>query len=211
VRNGRDTFDTVHEGRGPDSMVVDDAQLDDTGDQQVRVSPTWVVLYLLLAFGAGVAVSYGLARDDTLWLVIGAGVFAPLVVIGAHAAAGLESSPRAAALGTVCALTLVAVVAVVVSTPWWGDDAASRGAAFVLAADDPSAHVYLRDRPEGKELTGGKHDPAPLVSRHEYQFSCGVELGDSTRWLRLEESKLWAPASVLRPVGKTAADQLPRC
>jgi hypothetical protein len=192
-------------------MAVDDAQLDDTGDEPARVSPTWVVLYVLLAFGAGVAVSYGLARDDTLWLVIGAGVFAPLVVVGAHAAAGLESSPRAAALATVCGLSLVAVVAVVVSTPWWGDDAANRGAGFVLTADDPTAHVYLRDRPEGKELTGAQRDPAPLVSRHEYRFTCGVELGDSTRWLRLEDSQLWAPATVLRPVGKTTADQLPRC
>jgi hypothetical protein len=195
---------------GPDATVAE-PRPDDVTEAPVRMSPVWIAVFTLLAFASGLAVSYGLARDDTLWLLVGAGVFAPLVVIGAHAAAGLESSPRAAAFLTVCGLSLVAVVAVVVSTPWWGDDAAAHGATFMLTAEDPSAHVYLRDRPEGKELTGGARDPAPLVSGRKYEFECDVELGDSTRWLRLEHADLWVPATVLRPVGATTAERLPGC
>jgi len=191
-------------------MAVTDPQIDDAGELPVRASPTWIVIFALLAFGSGVAVSYGLAHHDSLWLILGAGVFAPLVVIGAHAAAGLESSPRAAAFGTICGLTLLAVVAIVISTPWWDGDAKA-GTAFVLTADDPTAHVYLRDRPGGKELTGAKGDPAPLHAGQQYRFACAVELADSTRWVRLEDSELWAPATVLQPVGKTTVDRLPRC
>jgi hypothetical protein len=192
-------------------MTAGEVQQSDAAERPVRVSPTWILAYCVLAFGSGVAVSYGLAHDDVLWMLVGAGAFAPLVVIGAHVAAGLESSPRAAALGAVCGITTVAVVAIVISTPWWSVDDAPPGATFVLAADDPSAHVYLRDQPEGKELTGGKGDAAPLVAGHDYRFDCGTELGDSTRWLRFADSRLWVPATVLRPVGRTTAEQLARC
>jgi hypothetical protein len=175
-----------------------------------RVSPGWIVIFVGLAIGSGLAVSYGLARDDPLWLVLGAAVFAPLVVAAAHASAGLESSPRAAALGSVCGLTLVAVVAIVVSMPWWGETDRS-GGIFKLAADDPSAHVYVRDEPGGRELDGPKNAPAPLVSGRDYRFTCVVELGDSTRWLELEHLGYWVPATAVLPVGETTAAQLARC
>jgi hypothetical protein len=175
-----------------------------------RVSPAWIVIFAVLAVGSGVSVSYGLAKDDPLWLVLGAAVFAPLVVTAAHASARLESAPRTAALGSVCGLTLVAVVAIVVSTPWW-DETDRSGGTFRLAADDPTAHVYLHDEPGGSELNGTKGAPGPLVSGRAYQFSCVVELGDSTRWLELEHSGYWIPATAVLPVGKTTADQLHRC
>ena len=192
---------------GHETTMTAGAMPSDLPESRARVSPVWIVLYVLLAFASGVAASYGLEHDDTFWLVIAAGVFAPLIVVGAHAAARLESSPRAAATGVVCGLTIVAIVGLLVASAWWGDDAGGDGAGFALAATDPSAHVYWRNEPGGKELV----DQNPMVSRRTYQFECGVELGDSTRWLRLDGSHRWAPATVLLPTGETKATQLPRC
>ena len=81
---------------------------------------------------------------------------------------------------------------------------------FVVSSTDVSAHVYLRAKPGGPELTQGKRAPEPLVAGRAYTFSCAVELGDDTRWFRLADRDYWAPATPLRPQSTSAAD-LPGC
>ena len=170
-----------------------------------------VVLAVLLTVSAGVAVSYGLARDDTLWLLAGAVIFAPVVVASNHGAAGAVQENRRAAGAAACAgLAILFIVVIVVVEPLWGSTRGASGPALVIGASDPSAHVYLHGTPGGAELTR-KRDPAPLVANTAYRFSCQVKLSDGSRWLRLADADHWVPAAGLLTNTGRPAPGFPTC
>jgi hypothetical protein len=184
-------------------------------DEEDRVaasrSVVWVVAAVVVTVGAGLAVSYGLARHDQLWLFGGAVVFAPVLVASGHGAAGaLPDNRRSAGAMAVAGLGIVFIVTIVVSTSWWDDAQAAGGRSLFVASSDPSAHVYLRRAPGRKELTGPR-SPAPLRGGQAYAFACEVELADSSRWLRLVDSPYWAPASALRTAKGAQPAPLPSC
>jgi hypothetical protein len=172
----------------------------DDGDDRVTASRSvvWVVAAVVVTVGAGLAVSYGLAVDDQVWLFGGAVVFAPVLVASAHGAAGaLPDNRRSAGAMAIAGLCIVFIVTIVVSTPWWDEETAATGRSLFVASSDPSAHVYLRRAPGRQELTGPRA-PTPLQGGRAYAFTCEVELADSSRWLRLADSPYWAPASAMR-------------
>jgi hypothetical protein len=164
-------------------------------DQSPRKpSAVSVVLAVLGAVVAGVSVSYGLARHDHLWLLLGAFLFAPLLVVAAHvAAATTVSSPRAAGLAAMCVLLLIFVVTVVVVEPWWGARADASSTLYI-PSHDPRAAVYLHAKPGSGELD----TVAPLRGGHGYEFACAEDLGDGTRWFRLADGAYWVPDVALR-------------
>jgi len=179
-----------------------------TADFGFRPTPVVVVIALVLAVAAGVAAGYGLVRDSKPWLIAAAVVLAPLLVVAAHSAARVESAPRAGALAAVAVLAITFVIVVVLTSSWW--DTGERGALpYGLAADTPSARIYLRAKPGGPELTG-RRAPTPLVGGHTYSFACSVTLGDHTQWLRVSDSRFWAPAVGLRPQ-HPGEGELPAC
>jgi hypothetical protein len=173
-----------------------------------HVSVLSVLAVVTLTIAAGVAAGYGFNRHSAPWLVASAALVAPILVVGAHAGARVESAPRAAALAVTAVLLFLFIVSIVVSEQLWDSaTATSDSPAYRLAADTPDAHVYLRAKPGGPELTG-RNAPAPLSGGHDYYFSCSVTLGDSTQWLRSRDSGFWAPAIAFR---STSADGLPEC
>ena len=194
-----------------DVESVDDAEREAETLSGERVPVSWiaVVLILVVTVGAALAVSFGLARERDLWLVFGAVAFAPVLVVAMHSATRFESSPRAAALAAGALLVIVFIIGIVASHPWWTESSGHEGE-YALSSTDDSAHVYLHAKPGGPELTQGKQAPEPLVVGRTYTFSCAVELGDDTRWLRLADTHYWAPATPLRPQSGSAAD-LPGC
>ena len=176
-----------------------------------RASVGAVALAVLLTVGAGVAVSRGLAHDDTLWLLAGAAVFAPVVVASTHRAAGAVQENRRTAGAAACAgLAILFLVVIVVVEPLWGSTRGANGPALVIGASDPSAHVYLHGTPGGVELNR-KRDPDPLVANTPYRFSCQVKLSDGSRWLRLADANRWAPAAVLLTNTGRPAPEFPTC
>jgi hypothetical protein len=176
-----------------------------------HVSVGAVVVAILLTVGAGVAVSYGLARDDPVWLLSGAAAFAPVVVASTHGAArAVQENRRTAGTAACAGLGILFIVVIVVAEPWWGSDHNATGPALVLGASAPSAHVYLHGTPGGTELTRAR-DPEPLVANTAYRFSCQVKLSDDTRWLRLADSEHWVPAFVLLTKSGRPAPLFPTC
>jgi hypothetical protein len=176
-----------------------------------RLSVWAVVLAVVLTVGAGVAVSYGLARDDKLWLVGGALVFAPVLVASTHgAAAAVEENRRSAGAAACAGLAILFIVVIVIAEPLWGDTRALRGKQLFVASTDPTAHVYLRRTPGGAELTR-RRDPKPLVAATAYRFACQVELSDGTTWLQLSDASYWAPANALLTKQGTSPPKLPTC
>jgi hypothetical protein len=175
------------------------------------VSVWAVVLAVLLTVGAGGAVSYGLARDDAVWLLVGAAVFAPVLVASTHGAArAVRENRRTAGMATCAGLAILFIVVIVVVEPLWGDTPDASGPVLVIGASDPSAHVYLHGTPGGAELTR-KRDPAPLVVSTPYRFSCQVKLSDGTRWLRLADTDYWVPGFVLLTEAGRPAPAFPTC
>jgi hypothetical protein len=180
-------------------------------DSSARLRPWFAVLAVLGTVGAGVAVSYGLARDDRLWLLVGAVVFAPLLVASTHGASDAVLENRRAAGAAACAgLALLFVVVTVVVEPWWGEPRTAHGLALVIRASDPSAHVYLRRVPGGGELNR-KRDPDPLVANTAYRFGCQVKIADGTVWLRRADAQYWAPATAMLTKDGRPAPRLPTC
>jgi hypothetical protein len=164
----------------------------------------------LLTVGSGIVVSYGLAEHERLWLFLGAGIFAPVLVIATGAAADrVEVSRRAAAAVAFCGLVVLFVIAIVVSSSWWSDSP-SRSAIFTIASADPSAHVYLHRFPGSSELSGHRA-PAPLVAGKHYVFTCEVRRNDGSRWARLDGTSYWAPVISLRTALGTVPARLPTC
>lgn len=163
-----------------------------------------------LTIAAALAVSYGLALEDQRWVVGGAAIFAPLLVLSAHAAWRFEPAPWSAALVATAVLLFSFMMLIVVSSTWW-DRSATSVVSFTLASTDPSAHVYLRAKPEGAELVAGRRAPAPLGAGKRYDFACEVTLGDGTRWLRLDGTRYWVPGTVLLPAAQGAAKRVARC
>ena len=174
-------------------------------------SPLLVVLAVLVTAGCGIVVSYGLARDDRLWLLLGAVVFAPVLVASTHGAArAVAENPRTAGAAACAGLALLFVVVVVLVEPWWGEEATAHGPALVLGASDPSAHVYLRKVPGGGELTR-RRDPTPLLANTPYRFRCQVRISDGTVWLRLADRAYWVPAGALLTKDGRTPPTLPTC
>ena len=181
------------------------------GEDRARVSAWAVALAVLLTVAAGLAVSYGLARDDRLWLVAGAVVFAPVLVASAHGAAGaVEESRRTAGVAGFAAIAILFIVVIVVSQPWWDEQGGLSGKELFVAAADPTAHVYLHKTPGGAELTR-RRDPKPLVAATAYRFDCEVKLADGTLWFQLSGTDYWAPQHALLSKQGTAAPRLPTC
>jgi len=169
-----------------------------------------IVVVLMVTVAAALAVSYGDAAGKKGWLVVGAALFAPALVFALHAGARLESSRRAGGFAAAAVLVIVFVAVIVISSSWWSAKADGPTGRFDLIATDPSAHVYLRGEPKGPELTGTKA-PSALAVEKTYTFSCSKAADDSTVWLQLAGTQYWAPASVLRPVGKVTVARLPAC
>jgi hypothetical protein len=180
-------------------------------DSSARLRPWPAILAVLATVCAGVAVSYGLARDDRLWLLVGAVVFAPVLVASTHGASNAVLESRRAAGAAGCAgLALLFVVVTVIVEPWWGEPTTAHGPALVIGASDPSAHVYLRRVPGGGELNR-KGDPDPLVANTAYRFRCQVRIADGTVWLRQAEADYWAPATAMLTKGGQPPPRLPVC
>jgi hypothetical protein len=169
-----------------------------------------VAVAILLTVASGIVVSYGLTEHERLWLFLGAGILAPVLVIATGAAADrVEVSRRAAGAVAFSGLVLLFVVAIVVSSSWWRDSP-NRSAALTIASADPSAHVYLHRFPGSPELSGHRA-PAPLVAGKHYEFTCEVRRNDGYRWARLAGTSYWAPVISLRTARGTVPTRLPTC
>jgi hypothetical protein len=180
-------------------------------DRPARRAWSWAISAVVVTVGAGIAVSYGQAHEDQLWLLGAAAVFAPVLVASAHGAASyVDDNRRAAGAAAVAMLGIVFIVAIVVSHPWWGAAAAATGRVLYVASSDPSAHVYLHRKPGTSELAG-RRAPEPLRGGKSYRFSCVVELADSSRWVQLSESFSWVPANALRTAKGAAVGSMPSC
>jgi hypothetical protein len=162
------------------------------------------------SIGGGVLVGYGFAVEERAWLVIGAAVFAPVLVIGGHLAARNETAPRTAALAAMSLLALCFVVAALVASNLW-DTPASASTALSIASSDPGAHVYVHAVPEGRELISDRAVDAPLVGGRGYGFACEAVLPDGTRWARLADRDRWVPVSALRSSDGGAPTRLSTC
>jgi hypothetical protein len=169
-----------------------------------------VIFVVASTLAAGLLVSYGLAEHERLYQFIGAALFAPVVVGATRAAVNrVDESRHAAGAAAFSAVVLLFVVAIVVSSSWW-DDSQSGALVLRIATTDPSAHVYLHQRPGGPELSGD-HAPAPLSAAKGYQFDCEAGLADGSRWARLSNSSFWAPVIALRTQRGAPPAPLPRC
>jgi hypothetical protein len=182
----------------------------DTG-RAARRAWSWAVFAVVTTVGASIAVSYGLVREDRIWLLGGAVVFAPVVVASAHGAASyLDENRRAGGAAAVAMLGIVFIVAILVSHPWWGARAAAAGQVLYVASNDPSAHVYLHRKPGTAELSG-RRAPHPLRGGNRYRFSCAVDLADSGRWMQLSDSSYWVPANALRTANGEVVGSMLSC
>jgi hypothetical protein len=178
--------------------------------ERPRSAAAGTILALALTIGSGVVVSYGLARHARPWLLVGAAVFAPVLVVATGAAADrVEDSRRAAGAAAFCSLVIVFIVSIVVSSAWWAHSSSTR-VTLAIASTDPSAHVYLHRAPGGPELTGA-HAPAPLVAGKRYEFDCEDRLSDSSRWARLADTSYFAPVIALRNQRGVIPKALPSC
>jgi hypothetical protein len=187
-----------------------DANAEAPSSRATRLSVGWSVIAIVVSIGAGILVGYGLGRGEKVWLVVGAAVFAPIIVAAAHAAGRVESSPRAAAAAAVGLLLLLFIIAVLIGASLW-DRVQRQGVELYIPSSDRSAHVYVHAKPEGPELVTGSGDSGPLRGGKPYLFSCQVELGDSTIWVKLDAADYWVPATAMRTANGNAAGPLRRC